>query len=436
MHITHRPVTFSTVQTKTDYPGVYQLAHIFQLAMDGTLGVSLNIRRTVADAYDIEIGSDLAIVRDPEFRRAESFQPLARSRVIAYKDGKSYLLLSYPVTVGFAAIGATLPDGSPHPHAGTGFGYAHVQGVPCKPDGTLLGQGVIERVESKGVGLVELSQYSYDGKEFRVESTELFDYDDLIPGGWTFCGGGLSNLIDDGDGGFLGGLVAKPTGSPLPGRAGLARWKRVDGKWRAVSFTPVAPVGSSESSVVRDTDGALLMTARGCHEYLHPNCPEALADSPNMNDIRVWRSADDGRTWTLVCQEHQRRCCATVSIGTTPGGQPFVCGHPYCTCDHMGRHIDVDGHSDWMRESLAIWPLSADRTAVAGEIIAKAPLDELPPPPYGGTWWNDHPQFATVVLADGKRHTLFASRVAEFNELIGKQPPTPCTGAYIEDITD
>ena len=152
--------------------------------------------------------------------------------------------------------------------------------------------------------------------------------------------------------------------------------------------------------------------------------------------IRVWRSADDGRTWTLVCQEHQRRCCATVSIGTTPGGQPFVCGHPYCTCDHMGRHIDVDGHSDWMRESLAIWPLSADRTAIAGEIIAKAPLEELPPPAYGGTWWNDHPQFATVVLADGKRHTLFASRVAEFNELIGKQPPTPCTGAYIEDITD
>ena len=437
MQITHRPVAFSTVQTKNDFPGVYQLAHICQLDMDGTVGISLNIRRSMPNgAYDIEIGSDLAIVRDAELRHADSFQPLARARVATHTDGKTYLLLSYPVVIGFAARGAQLADGSPHPHAGTGFGYAHISGVPCTPDGAILGTGVIKREESAGIGLVELSQYSYDGKEFRIESTELFDYADFIRGDWTFCGAGLSNPISDGADGFFCGMVAKPTGSPLPPRAGLANWKREDGKWQVVSFVPVAPYGSYESSVVRDRDGSLLMTARGCHEYLFPDSPEAMADVPNMNDIRVWRSADNGDTWTLVCNEKGLRCCSTVAIGITPHGQPFIVSHPYCTRDHMGRQINVDAHSDWMRESLALWPLSDDRSTVKGQIIAKAPLDEFPPPTYGGTWWIDHPQFANVVLSDGKLHTTFACRVLEFNEAMGRKPPTPYTGAYIEEITD
>ena len=105
MNITHRPVAFSQVQTQVDYPGVYQLCHAFQLDMNGTVGLSLNIRREMPGALDIEIGSDLAIVRDLELRKADTMMPLARSSVVKNpKNGEPMFALSYPVHVGFVPL--------------------------------------------------------------------------------------------------------------------------------------------------------------------------------------------------------------------------------------------------------------------------------------------------------------------------------------------
>ena len=47
MKATRHPRTFSTPLTETPFPGVYQLAHPFQLDVDGTIGLSLNIRRVI-----------------------------------------------------------------------------------------------------------------------------------------------------------------------------------------------------------------------------------------------------------------------------------------------------------------------------------------------------------------------------------------------------
>ena len=60
MKATTHAHAFSTLQTDLADKGVYQLAHPFQLDVKGVVGVSLNIRRGMANQLDIEIGSDLA----------------------------------------------------------------------------------------------------------------------------------------------------------------------------------------------------------------------------------------------------------------------------------------------------------------------------------------------------------------------------------------
>ncbi len=437
MKTTAHAQAFSSLQTNHTDKGVYQLAHPFQLDVRGIVGVSLNIRRVMADQLDIEIGSDLAILNGLDTAHPKQFLPLARSRIITHPaTGQTLMALSYPVAVGFVPFGATLSDGSPHPHGGTGFGISHVNAVPCTSDGALIGQGLTARIEGKGVGMVELLQLSYNGCEFRIDSRNLLDFNDLIPG-WRFVGMPLGGFVSEGADGLLGGICAAPADDPNAlGRAGLVRWKRVEGAWRAVEFVPVGPLASYEPSVVRDTDGSLLMTVRGCHEYSAPGNAEALAEAANMNHIRVWRSTDNGASWSLIINEKGKRVCTTVCMGMTAGGRPFVAGGPYCAKDRMGREIGKDGHSDWMRESIVMWPLSDDRSRTLDAVVVRDPRVEFPPPMEGSTWWVDHPITALLTLDDGRPHAVITYRVADYLELMGKASPTPLTGSYMEEILD
>ncbi len=438
----HRPLTVTRRDPVFSEPecalpegerGVYQLAGPFQLDA-ATIGVALNIRRVEAGAYDVEIGSDLAIIDDPQLRRARRMVPLNRSRVARHPTtGEPHLMLAYPVSGGFVPLGALTAGGAPHPHAGTGFGFSHITGLACDESGVIAGSGVLDRSEAPGLAMIELMQFSWDGAEFRIAERELLDYGQLAAG-WEFVSSPLCDCIPDGEG-LLGCLVARPAGDKGGGRGGVARWRREGGRWRMVSFVPVTPAGSYEPSVARLADGSLLLTVRGCHEYRCPDDPEAMADAPYMDDLRLWRSSDGGSSWELWLQEPKVRACTTVSVGVTPGGLPFVVGNPWRQSDSMGRTIGVDGHSDWMRETMCLWPVDLDAKRLLPPVAVRDAAKDFGPAPYGTQWHNDHPLNSLMRLADGRWHALLCYRLLEWAEAAGNKPPTEWTGTFLEEVS-
>ena len=102
-----------------------------------------------------------------------------------------------------------------------------------------------------------------------------------------------------------------------PLACGVSRWQRLDSRWQPVEFVPVVrsreaadpqvvygqrmPVLPMEPSLIRDVDGALLLSARGVY------------DEADEHAIRVWRSTD-GQTWDLVIDIPEVRGQAPVTI--------------------------------------------------------------------------------------------------------------------------
>ena len=52
----------------------------------------------------------------------------------------------------------------------------------------------------------------------------------------------------------------------------------------------------------------------------------------------------------------------------------------------------------------------------------------------GGSWATDHPTGAVVRLADGRWHSVLGYRVLEWGENGLCYPPTPFSGAYVEEV--
>ena len=56
--------------------------------------------------------------------------------------------------------------------------------------------------------------------------------------------------------------------------------------------------------------------------------------------------------------------------------------------------------------------------------------EEFGPPPTGPVWFVDHPNAATVQLADGAWHNLLGYRIMDRGEH-GGADPVPQTGLYV-----
>jgi hypothetical protein len=67
-------------------------------------------------------------------------------------------------------------------------------------------------------------------------------------------------------------------------------------------------------------------------------------------------------------------------------------------------------------------------------MVARDCRREFGPPPGNTAWRVDHPAAMTVHLADGRWHNVLAARVLEYGELTHVLPPTPRTGAYVEEV--
>jgi len=372
----------------------YGLGTPFQVG-PRTAGIFCNLRVEGVAVGDFEDGTDAILFDDVSDIRADRAIPVTRNeRVVDPETGERRIIVKYTVGCGFVPLGAKRADGSAHPHAGTGFSFCAALSFPMNADGYFDWNSGFK-------WYTEVSQFIYDGKTLRVLRTELrTDKHPLKVLGteWTIMDPGLTTAIPDGE------ALLVPVRAVRAGlwACGVARWVRRYGLWRPVSFLPVTEAGGpwTEPSLIRDTDGSLLFSARGYGEA--------------STTIRVWRSADAGATWQQIIDAPQTRNEAPIVLNQAADGTPYMAGN-------------LLGHG---REVLCIWPLNADRSGLQEHIIIRDAPAEFGASPAG--WHVDHPNAVTLRLADGQWHNVLAYRVMYVAGEGAKSISQ--TGCYVEEV--
>jgi len=385
--------------------GIYQLGAPFQLSSTQA-GMFCNIRRISVAAGDLEMGSDLVIFDDIDSICSDNATTLIRGEEMDHPEtGEPMILSTYPFVGGFVPLGARCDDGTPHPDAGSGFAVCTQRGYPAHARSHLL---AVDRPFER----YRIQEYSYDGATLRIVRDEAVDADALIQGR-MFSHFGSGNAIPDGTD-LIAAVAVQADSSKDGEQAGLARWRRgPDGGWKAVEFHPIpAALGCCEPTLVRDIDGALLLSARGSFE------------TGDNQAFLVWRSENGGVTWEKVIHERGVRNSAPVTLSRAADGTPYLAANPrYLPCGRIFQH----------REMLALWPLAPDRRGVLPPIIIRDSSD-FGPGPYSHPWWVDHPIGCTLRLADGNLHHLLAYRVLGNHEAVYNASPAPQTGCYVEEV--
>jgi hypothetical protein len=403
-----------------------------------------NLREALAQGVDFEVGNDVIVFSD--VAEIGSAAPVVANRNHAEPNpktvpgGRPAVMVKYPIRGGFAPLGAKRGDGTPHPHAGTGFGFSLAQAWQPLGDGPPpYHQNSYSGAEA--YGYLELQQYAFDGRTFRVVGTERILPSELVEG-WQFSNGGMTNAVADGDD-LLVPMVGK---SPFdaPGKrfngATIVRMRHTGGRWKAVACEPIGPLGQTiEPSLVRDRDGRLLATARGSGELRH--------------DVRIAGSADGGRTWATLVEKKGLIGAGPVTLNCAADGTPYVAANLLTvtpgprdplTLAAQARNRTVDSNQN-NRNTLSIWPLVAGRDkpaddAAADHVLA-AEIEVLDcrakfgsPAGSNWTWRADHPSGMTVRLADGEWHHLLGFRVQDYREIKEAMPPTSRTGMYVYEV--
>ncbi|MEE2710803.1 MAG: sialidase family protein [Gemmatimonadota bacterium] len=406
----------------------YQVIFPFQVA-PRKAAAFCNIRKGFAPGADFENGMDIIFFDDLSHVSAEHAVPISRNHEApnprTTPPGAPSIMMKYPCAGGFVPLGAKRPDGSPHPHAGTGFSLVNVVAYQSNIQ-TSPPYRTCVYANEESYSYFELFQLVYDGKTMQVSNAEHLSPSAVLPS-WYILNGGMGNAIADQDD-LLLCMVAQ---DPWAGSgSGVMRWRRDVDKWHPVLYVPVTGDDrSSEASVVRDVDGALLFCARGNGER-------------DEKDIRVWRSSDGGEIWAKNIHVSGVISEAPVTINQTVHGTPYIAANLYQVYMHpRGAQLRVLKNAEgnvrgggWQRDTLCIWPLNAGRTGLEAPLVARCCREEFGPPPGDSAWRADHPTGTTVQLADGKWHHVLGYRIVEVAELTHSSDPTPQTGAYLEEV--
>ena len=395
----------------------YGLAFPFQVAAKRA-ALFANIRGK--RGHDFEVGTDVVLFDDLDHVSTGERVRVSRNETAtnpkSNPPGKPSILVKFPIRGGFVPLGAKRPDGSPHPHAGTGFGAAQIQGWTPDRDAPFRGAETYD--------LTEVYQFAYDGRSFKVTRTDRFEFDRLLAG-TRIHNPGLSAAVADGDDLlFPMGPVADRDGS------GVTRWRRGAEGWRPVAWHPVTSAdGSFEPTLIRDVDGSLLFCARG-------------SGAPDYFDIRIWRSSDGAQTWAKII--HWRGAIGSVPIclNQAADGTPYVASNLYEVFlgklperYRLPRNASIRLRAGgWMRDKVCFWPLNRERNSLDPPILARHCTAEFGSAPGGLAWHADHPAATTVQLADGRWHNVIAMRICDGAEVWAGMNPQPPTGTYVEEV--
>ena len=390
----------------------YGVAFPFQVAPK-LAAVLCCLRNEGHPVGDFENGSDVLLFDDLDRIDPVAAVPIVRNDTYVDTRGQRRIAVHYPIVGGFVPLGALRGDGSPHPHAGTGFGLGEILDFP------LLGKGHYSKGHKRNKMILRAAvyQFSYDTHFFLIDDFDVYDgaHPLTASGKGTHCPlllPGLKQGIPDGDD-YLHAVSAAPgdmqTWNQNPGTSGVARWQRRGSTWMPVTYTTVAeappPEAWMEPSLVRDVDGSLLFSARGCF---------GGAD----HVIRIWCSRDGGETWRPAIEKQEARGQAPITLNQAADGTPYV------VCSKLGHE------RDW----LVIHPLNDERTDLLPAIDVRNALEDFGPPPNGPVWFMDHSMGETLRLGDGRWHHVLSYRNMDRGEHAGGAPP-PASGQYLEQVT-
>lgn len=367
--------------------------------------------------FDFENGTDVIIFDSLTGIRGKGAVAVSRNEIRQEGDAGKRIAVKYPITGGFVPLGALRADGTPHPHAGTGFGLCQVLSFPVDDQGHFSWS-------DKFVHRCEVHQFSYDGEQFQsVRSASGLEQPWPAAGVWQISAPGLTNAIPDGDDLLLPVTATDGSGS----YTGVSRWSRAAGTWQPVAFSPVTPREEdwAEPSLVRDSDGGLLFSARGSggERFTRVQVWRRQGQGPqwqlvvSTDDVRVWHKREQGPEWGLIISLPNAHNEGPISIGRAADGTPYL------AANQPGSG----------RQTLCLWPLNAERMDLGKPLVVRAARDEFGPAPAGGTWLVDHPSAAVLRLADGQWHGVLAYRVLGSAEHQGA-PPAPQTGWYLDEV--
>lgn len=408
-------------------------------------------RRVVGEAVvDFEDGTDALLCDSPDRLDPRTAIALSRSEELRHpRTGERLFTRCIMLTGGFVPLGALLPDGRPHPAAGTGFvfgGHGTCEADPRPHRSNAHG----------GHGFRELIQIRYDGQSLSVVDRLRFQ-DGILPG-FLRLNHGLSNAIPDGED-LLTGVSAGPVapgaepGSPciptqhphgggtLGRNVGICfcRWRYGSQGWRPAEVVPVGgPDLAMEPCLVRDADGSLLMSARGKGLREPPGSVHDGLEN-TYEHFRVYRSTDSGRTWASVLHLPRMRNATPVVLGRSAGGRPFITANPYqAGKDSQGRTIP----STHWRNKLGLWPLTADRTGVLTPLRLLDADRQFGPARQGigegmafdNIWKLDHCLANVVRAADGRWRCVLSFRVSDAAVNSGGADPADQAGFWTGEV--
>lgn len=425
-----------TPDSPTGKTWLYQVGLPFQVSSTQA-ALFCNVREALAQGVDFEAGNDVIVFGQMSDIATATPVPLNRNHAEPNPKttpaGKPATMVKYPTRGGFVPLGAKMSDGTPHPAAGTGFGLSMVQAWKVLTDGPppYLQNGYSG---AESYSYWEFQQFAFDGTTFRVTATERVGLDQILPG-WTIPNGGLTNAIPDGTDLLvtLVGKVSKVDASGVRASgSGIMRMRWEKGQWRPAAFTLTpGSQGLFEPSLVRDTDGSLLFSGRG------GGGPE------HRNDVRIWRSKDQGETWALMIEVKGLVSAAPITLNQAADGTPFITANPKSAMPgprdpltlaaKEGRPVEAGQNT---RSTLHLWPLKEDRSGLADPILVRDCRTDFGPPDGGSkwTWRADHPSAMTVRLADGQWHTVLGVRVQDYREIKEAMAPTPHTGMHVHEV--
>ena len=247
-------------------------------------------------------------------------QPLAMDRNDIVPDpvtGEKRVFEKWTGQGGFVPLGALRADGTPHPHAGTGFHFYQSFGYFMKENGAPRPPDP-KNPASQPQARTMFYELSYDGKQLRFVDQSLPIGQHLFTEDkrWRISSpSSLRTAIPDGD-----DLLLAVRGHGKGHYSGVSRWARRAEGWRPVSFQPVPEAERvQEADLARDADGSLLFTFR----------PADRGPTENYA-LRVWRSRDGGASWERIVEVPETigvepRTVGTAADGSHPHPSPIAC---------------------------------------------------------------------------------------------------------------